>query len=130
MVLNFMRGIKMKEMFERVQEEFKGLESFLNRRNLKKELAKPEILAELNDALSDTYVLLNQGFCENVRVCEKCAENRDQLRALVESVDLCEEKKELSDEVYASLETFRQNIPKILQKMQSVYKENLLKSQA
>lgn len=130
MVLNFTRGDEMKEIFESVQKKFKDLETFLNRASTKKELETPELLAELNDALSDTYVLLNQGFCENVKACEKCVENRDQLQLLVEMMDRCEEKQALSEEAFASLQKFRQNIPEILLKMQNVYRETLHNTQA
>ncbi len=127
---NFMRGDEMKEIFENVQKKFRDLETFLNRATIKKDLETPELLAELNDTLSDTYVLLNQGFCENLQVCEKCVENRDQLRMLVEMMDQCEEKQALSEEAFASLNKFKQNIPEILHKMQSVYHENLQNTQA
>lgn len=120
----------MKKIFESVQKKFRDLETLLNRTSIKKDLERPESLAELNDALTNTYVLLNQGFCENLQVCEKCVENRDQLQKLVEMMDQCEEDQALSEEAFSSLQKFRQNIPQILLKMQSVYNENLQNTQA
>lgn len=120
----------MKEMFDAVQGKFKQLDQLLSGLDIKKDLAKPEVLADVNDTLAETYVLINQGFCENAHMCEKCVDNRDQLRMLVEMMDQCEENREISKEVYLSLEKFKQNIPNILQKMQSVYLETLQNTQA
>lgn len=118
----------MKKMFEAVQEKFTGLSTLLNGIDLKNDLAKPDVLAEVNDALSETYVLLNQGFCENATMCEKCISNRDQLQSLSQMIDQCEENKKVSPEATLALTTFTQNLPQMLAKMQSVYLETMQKA--
>jgi len=115
----------MKEMFERVQGQFSELNRLLNELDFKKDLSKPDLLAELNDKLTETYVLLNDGFCESAQMCEKCVSNRDQLQLLSAMIDKCEQNKEITKEASSALEDFTKNLPQMLDKMQSVYLETM-----
>jgi len=115
----------MKSAFESVQQEFMRLSSLLSQVDFEENLLSFAQLAQINDALTDTYILLNQGFCENVTLCKKCIDNRNQLRKLCEVIDVCEEKKSISDDAMLSLEKFTHTIPEILNKMESVYLESL-----
>jgi len=118
----------MKEMFEKVQGQFRGLSTLLNGLDLEKDLAKADVLAEVNDALTQTYVLLNQGFCENATMCEKCISNRDQLQVLSQMIDQCEENKKISQEATEALTHITQNLPQQLSKMTNVYLETFQKA--
>jgi len=115
----------MNTMFENVQFKFMSLSTLLNGLDLDRDLVKADVIAKLNDAFSETYILLNQGFCENVSMCEKCTSNRDQLGALTQMIDECENTKVVSNEVCNALREFKDNIPTILNKMESVYLENM-----
>ena len=118
----------MKEMFEKVQGQFMDLSTLLNGLDLSKDLENEDVLAKVNDALSETYIVLNQGFCESVTMCEKCVSNRDQLQVLSRLIDQCEEDKKVSAQAHASLVDFTQNLPQMLEKMQSVYLETMQKA--
>jgi len=120
----------MKTMFEAVQHEFMHLSVILGKIDFDKDLTDIVMLAQVNDALTDTYVLLNQGFCENAKMCKKCIDNRDQLRKLSELIDICEENQEVSEETFIELKNFALTIPEILIKMESVYIEKLQDVQA
>lgn len=120
----------MKIIFEAVQQEFMRLSIILAKLDFEKSLTDLALLAQLNDALTDTYVVLNKDFCENVIICEKCMDNRDQLRYLSEIIDICEEKKEISEEAFLALKDFSLSIPEILSKMETVYIQSLQKAKA
>ncbi len=108
-------------MFDKVQSQFKHLSDLLNGFDHNKHLAGSEKFSDMVDALSQTYILLNQGFCENVEVCEKCVDNRDRLREVIEMVDRCEPNKKLDESTHIALSDFALNIPNMLSKMESVY---------
>ena len=114
----------MKTIFEEVQAQFMYLSTLLSGLDLKDDLIKPEVLTQLNDALCDAYILMNQGFCEKNKMYEKCLDNRNQLRALCEMIDIAEEHKEVSHEMYMALNEFIQNIPQILSKMEMICIDN------
>lgn len=118
----------MKKMFEAVQSEFMNLSTLLNGLDLSKDLEKEDVLAKVNDALTETYILLNQGFCESATMCEKCVSNRDQIQVLSQMIDKCEEDKEVTSEAKTALASFTQNLPQMLSKMQSVYLETMQKA--
>lgn len=120
----------MMTMFEAVQQEFMRLSVILSKIDFDKNLTDMAMVAQVNDALTDTYVLLNQGFCENATMCKKCVDNRDQLRQLSQIIDICEENEHVSEEAFVSLKTFALSIPEILTKMESVYIEKLQDVQA
>ena len=117
----------MQPIFEKVQTQFMNLSTLLCCLDLSKDLSKLETLIRVNEALSETYILLNKGFCESLQMCEKCTANRDQLGELSEMLDQCEENCIVDDKTYRTLIAFRDNIPKILTKMESVYIEAIQK---
>jgi len=116
----------MMTMFEAVQQEFMRLSMILSKIDFDDSLTDMAMLAQVNDSLTDTYVLLNQGFCENTTMCKKCTDNRDQLRKLSELIDVCEENESVDEESFLALKTFALSIPEILTKMESVYIENFV----
>ncbi len=120
----------MKIMFEAVQQEFMRLSIVLAKLDFEKSLTDMALVAQLNDALTDTYVVLNKGFCENVTICEKCIDNREQLRYLSEIIDICEEKQEVSEEAFLALKEFSLSIPEILTKMEIIYIQTLQNAEA
>ena len=120
----------MKIMFEAVQQEFMRISVILSKIDFDEDLTDMAIVAQINDALTDTYILLNQGFCENASMCKKCINNRDQLHKLSELIDVCEENRKVNEEAFLALKTFSTSIPEILEKMESVYIENLQDVQA
>ena len=115
----------MQTMFENVQSQFMSLGALLSGLDFDKDLVKADVIAKVHDTLSDTYILINQGFCESTQMCEKCVSNRDQLGELTRMMDDCEDKGELGEEAFLSLAELRDNIPNILIKMESVYLENI-----
>jgi hypothetical protein len=120
----------MMTMFEAVQQEFMRLSVLLSKIDFDESLTDMARLAQVNDALTDTYVLLNQGFCENATMCKKCVDNRDQLRNLSQLIDMCEENENVTEEAFLALKNFALSIPEILMKMESVYIEKLQDVQA
>ena len=111
----------MKAIFETVQTQFMNLETLLTGLDLNKDLSQLDTLIRVNEALSDTYILLNKGFCENLKMCEKCTSNRDKLAELSAMLDQCEENCIVDEKTYLALIDFRDNIPNILAKMEYVY---------
>lgn len=43
-------------------------------------LADPDYTAQLADCVAKTYVMLNNGMCEELTMCSTCARQRDELR--------------------------------------------------
>jgi len=120
----------MKAIFEEVQAQFMYISTLLSEVDLKNDLKKPEVLMQLNDALCDAYVLMNQGFCENNRLCENCIDTRDQLGVLSEMIDISEGHQEFGHETYTALKEFIQNVPQILSKMEMIYIHNFQSASA
>ena len=120
----------MKQAFEAVQQEFMRLGTLLGRIDFDSPLTDKALIAQINDSLTDTYVLLNQGFCESATMCKKCIDNRNSLRELIELIDLCEEEGVASETACLALDNFSRNIPEILTKMESVYLQSLQDVQA
>jgi len=117
----------MKNIFEKVQTEFMTLSNLLEDVNFEIEMKKDAYFYKINDALCNTYIALNQGFCESKMACSKCAKNRDELEELIQLADEAQYKNDLKDAFYLELRKFRTNIPSILIKMETVYIENLEK---
>ena len=111
----------MQVIFEKVQTQFMNLGTLLCGLDLEKDLSKLETLTRVNEVLNETYILLNQGFCENHLMCEECASHRDQLSHVSTMLDECEENCIINEETYLAVSSFRDNIPVILRKMESVY---------
>ncbi len=115
----------MKMMFENVLQQFMSLSIFLQDFDLSATRIDLPELAKLNDILSETYILLNQGFCENITLCEKCVENRDTLARLTRLIDSCEGDQEMNEQSRTALIEFKGKIPEILSKMETIYLEQL-----
>jgi len=116
----------MKDMFEQMQGQFSSLADALTDLNLHENDLSTDSLSKISDSLGDTYILLNEGFCENIKICEKCIQNRDQLRTLLEMVDNSQENGSLDDKTYDHLVEFKQSVPSLLTKMQKVYEESVV----
>lgn len=50
-------------------------------------LLDPDYAVQLADCVAKTYVMLNNGICEELTMCESCAEHRDYLRDVLEMFD-------------------------------------------
>ena len=111
----------MEKVFQAVQQEFMHLSLVLSRINFEKNSITTDTLMQVNDALTDTYVLLNEGFCERVELCERCVHNRNQLQTLMQMVDQCETNTKVDEETFIALEAFTRAIPLILTKMEIIY---------
>ncbi len=115
----------MEKVFQEVQREFMHLSLILGKVNFDKVYLSETSLVQIADALTDAYVLLNQGFCENATMCEECVHNREQLFLLMQMIDICESNKKVDEKTFAILENFSLSIPIVLNKMESLYLENL-----
>jgi len=118
----------MKQAFHAVQQEFMHLSLILNKLDFEGISLPKAQLMQVNDALSNAYILLNEGFCENVQMCDKCVHNRNQLQILIQMVDECEAKEMMDEETFLALESFTRAIPLVLNKMESLYLDELIEA--
>jgi len=115
----------MKTMFEQMQGQFSSLGKTLDTLELTQNLSEDD-LGKISDSLGDAYVLLNEGFCENIQICEKCVQNRDQLRTLLEMVSNSQDSGVLDENTHKSLVQFKESVPQLLSKMQEVYEKSVI----
>ena len=69
----------MKQTIENVKSCFLDIKSILGSGSDGGRFDDAVFVERLGDAVSATYVALNDGMCEEIAMCHSCAENRDKL---------------------------------------------------
>lgn len=73
----------MKETIESVKGQFDALISKIDPTSASM-LGDRDYTSQLSDCVARIYVMLNSGMCEEVTVCQNCAEHRDYFRQAME----------------------------------------------
>ena len=110
----------MKETVESILRQFEAM-------NAKIDPASSELLqdhdyaVQLADCVAKTYVMLNTGMCEELTVCNTCAEQRDFMRSALERFETIAQSGRVDAEAerfyfgfVERLETIRANIRTVL----------------
>jgi len=116
----------MKEQLGDVQKNFMDLSIFLSGLDFEKDLLKQSNLENLNRELKKSYVMFDEGLCDNVPFCTKCGQSQAQLKELVTMIDLCTQNELMTAQAHEALNDFIEVIPQILLEMKTIYLESLL----
>lgn len=113
----------MRETIESVKRQFEALSAKIDPMTAEM-LNDRDYTAQLADCVAKTYVILNNGMCEELTVCHSCAQQRDYLRNAMETFEAAAQKGNVTPELerfyFAFVEqlgVIRANIEKVLSQL-------------
>lgn len=113
----------MKETIESVKAQFDALSAKIDPTSAEM-LKDRDYTAQLADCVAKTYVVLNNGMCEELTVCRTCAEQRDFLRDAMEKFEAAAQLEKIgaeTEQFYFTfidrLDTIKKNIEKVLSEL-------------
>ncbi len=77
----------MKQTIQKTKLGFEAIKKILESGLHQKGKRDADFFNELNDEITMTYVLMNDGMCEEVAMCHSCAQNRDRLYEMIELLE-------------------------------------------
>jgi len=113
----------MKKTVESINRQFEALSAKIDPFSAEM-LRDRDYTMQLADCVAKTYVMLNNGMCEELTVCQTCAQQRDYLRVAMEhfeTVVQCGEVSAASEAFYfdfvVRLERIKKNIGRVLESL-------------
>jgi hypothetical protein len=113
----------MRETIESVKRQFEALSAKIDPMTAEM-LNDRDYTAQLADCVAKTYVILNNGMCEELTVCHSCAQQRDYLHNAMETFEAAAQKGSVTPELerfyFAFVEqlgVIRANIEKVLSQL-------------
>jgi len=110
----------MKETVESIKRQFDALSAKIDPASAQM-LRDRDYAMQLADCVCKTYVMLNNGMCEELTVCSTCARQRDYLRDAMERFEAVAQNDEVdreSERFYfgfvAQLKQIQENIAAVL----------------
>jgi hypothetical protein len=73
----------MLQTVQKIETKFRGIKEIIGADFSASHLHDSDFVARLKEAVEETYLLLNEGMCEQVAVCKECARNRDYLQTMI-----------------------------------------------
>ena len=73
----------MKQTIESIKKQFEALNAKIDPASAEM-LQDKDYAMQLADCVAKTYVMLNNGMCEELEVCHTCAQQRDYMRDAME----------------------------------------------
>jgi len=119
----------MKDIFKQVQDNFMDLGVLLSEFDFEHELDATEI-ERISFALHETYKVFDEGLCETAYMCEKCANNKNQLYKLSQMMKTSAKTGKMDRVANVALVEFMYIIPQVLSELRTVYLESFQKRQA
>ena len=113
----------MKQTIEATKSGFEGIKKTLEDASHHSGSYDSDFFERLSDAVSATYVLLNDGMCEELSVCHTCAQNRDQLHDMMEWLDNEAAQPGSASEQHSHLTSFSNDINEVLVRIDKVLAE-------
>jgi hypothetical protein len=87
------------------------------------QLKDPSFIEKLSMAVEEAYVSLNDGMCEEIKVCHSCSYQRNYLRNIMGLLNEIESSGNISSTVKRELFTFPEKIQEVLVRIQKALKE-------
>jgi hypothetical protein len=113
----------MLQTVQNIEKKFREVKQIIGNDFSASHLHNSGFVSRLREAVEETYVLLNEGICEEVSVCKECANNRDHLQTIM--VEL--ENIENGDKITAAMEdrfmSFSLMLDDLLSRIKSVIGE-------
>lgn len=113
----------MKETIQKVEKQFRAIESMVNTQAYGVKLKDPGFIENLCSVVEEAYVSLNDGMCEEIKACSSCSYQRNYLRNMIGIFNEIEEGVEPSSTVKRELFTFPEKIKEIISRIEQVLKE-------
>ena len=113
----------MVETIRRVEQQFQNIDNMVNSKTYGVQLKDPAFIEKLSEVVEEAYVSLNDGMCEEVKVCHSCSYQRNYLRNIMGLLSEIEGGKELSSTVKRELFTFPEKIKEVLVRIEQALKE-------
>jgi hypothetical protein len=80
-------------------------------------------VSRLREAVEKTYLLLNEGMCEELSVCKECARNRDYLQTMIVELENIENGDTITEAVEDRFVSFSLMLDDLLSRIKSVIGE-------
>ncbi len=100
------------ETIESIQRQFEALRAKLDPASTEP-LRNKAYAQQLGDCVAKTYILLNNGMCEELTMCRTCAQQRDYLRNMMELFETVGETGEVTPEVETNYFNFVERLGEI-----------------
>jgi len=111
------------ETIQKVEAQFKNINSMVNTQTYGMQLKDPSFIEKLSIAVEEAYVSLNDGMCEEMKACKTCNYQRNYLRNMMGIFNDIETEGSISSTVKRELFTFPEKIKEVLDRIQQVLKE-------
>ncbi len=119
----------MQTVFKQVNEAFLELGVFLSSLDLDHDLQDEEKVGQIYQAFQATSELFEKDVCSQVKVCKKCEQTRDELKALVALLKEASYHGRMSPQTAVAFTEYMYSIPQTLFEIKSMYLESLNTSQ-
>lgn len=80
-------------------------------------------VSRLREAVEETYLLLNEGMCEEISVCKECAQNRDYLQKMMVDLEAIESGETITEAVEDRFMGFSLMLDDLLSRVSGVVSE-------
>ena len=111
------------ETIRNIERQFQTIDQMVNTQSFAMQLKDPNFIEKLSMAVEEAYVSLNDGMCEEIKVCHTCSYQRNYLRNIMGLLNEIEGSGNLSSTVKRELFTFPEKIQEVLVRIQKALKE-------
>ena len=109
----------MKETIDAIKKQFEALSAKIDPGSAEM-LQDRDYATQLADCVAKTYVMLNSGMCEELTVCNTCAQQRDFMREALERFESIAQSGEVDAEAEAFYFGFVKRLNEIKENIQGV----------
>lgn len=113
----------MVETIRKIEIQFLTIDQMVNTQSFGIQLKDPSFIEKLSMAVEEAYVSLNDGMCEEIKVCHSCSYQRNYLRNIMGLLNEIESSGNISSTVKRELFTFPEKIQEVLVRIQKALKE-------
>ena len=110
----------MKQTIETAKTGFKAIKAILDDTLHQHNRLDNDFFDRLSDTVNATYVLMNDGMCEEVSMCHSCAQNRDRLYDMMSLLDGDTLRQADIAVQRHYIDTFRENIDEVLLRIDNI----------
>ncbi|WP_345975417.1 hypothetical protein [Sulfurimonas sp. HSL3-7] len=111
------------ETIQTVEKQFRTIDAMVNTQSYGMQLKDPSFIEELSIVVEEAYVCLNDGMCEEIKVCHTCSYQRNYLRNIMALLSEIEGGGSISSTVKRELFTFPEKISEVLVRIEQALKE-------
>ncbi len=110
----------MKETIKKIERQFLDIREIMGDELDVSALEDSRYLDRLSNCIDETYIVLNQGMCEELEMCHTCAKHRDILGTVMETLNDLDSGANITDDVILELKDFVNTLDDILVRIKEV----------